>query len=168
MKMESSFKNLPIVHKIFYLAMMVGMPVAMTLLFLVLLLVVKVEEFMFLALPLIFGIVSPVMILKDLLNPEKIQVGEKKVVMEKRFGKGKEIDLKNIKAVINLVTKDRIVILLLSNDPSKIISVTDWYPQDKKKELISHLKKIEQDLDLNIKEFQDKPAAMAYARSFYA
>ena len=139
----------------------------MALLFLILLLVVEVKEFTFLMLPLVFGLVSPAVILKDILNHSTVNVGERSVVLEKRFGKKIKIDLVDIKVVVGLVSKGRIVILLLSKDPSKIIAISDWFPMDQKRTLLSSLKKMDETFQFGYKEFKDKQAAMVYLKSFY-
>ncbi|MCK5774252.1 MAG: hypothetical protein KAH57_10735, partial [Thermoplasmata archaeon] len=102
MKMDSSFKHLPKVQKFAFLFMMLEVPILMALLFLILLLVVEVKEFTFLMLPLVFGLVSPAVILKDILNHSTVNVGERSVVLEKRFGKKIKIDLVDIKVVVGL------------------------------------------------------------------
>ena len=139
----------------------------MALLFLVLLLVVQVEEFTFLMLPVVFGLVSPAVILKELLNSSRVHVGDRSVILEKRFGKKVEIDLVDIKVVVGLVSKGRIVILILSKDPSKIIAISDWFPMDQKKTLLSSLKRMDETFQFGYKEFKNKQAAMVYLKSFY-
>lgn len=167
MNIEKSFYHLPKVHKFFYLTMMIEVPILMTVLFLTLLWVVEVEGFTFLVMPLVFGVVSPGVVLKDLLNSETIRIDDENIVSEKRFGKATAIAVSDLKVVVGLTTNNRLVILLLSRDPSKIISVSDWYPMNKKTELVSYIKRLEERSRFSYREFSDKQAAMMYIKSLY-
>jgi hypothetical protein len=135
--------------------------------FLILLLVVKLEEFIWLALPLIFAVVSPAVVLKDLLNPETIITGDSSIRMEKRFGKKVEIKLSEINAGVGLVTEGRKVIFLISKSPPRIIAASDWFSMKEKEELMSLIKDNAEKYEYEYKEFNDKQEAMAYARSFF-
>ena len=160
MELKSSFVELPISHKAAYLIMMIGIPIAAAVIFLVMFLIIGVKEFIILALPIIFGVVAPAVVLKELLNPEVIMIDDRRITLEKRFGKRTKIDLPKLKAVIGLVTKDRKVILMISAHPTQIISASDWYNLEEKEELISILKENKGDHPYEYREFDTKAAAM--------
>jgi hypothetical protein len=167
MEMRGSFKHLPTAHKVFYLTMLLMFPAAMVILFLILMFVVELKEFIWLALPLIFAVVSPAVVLKDLLNPEIIISSDDSVRMEKRFGKKLEVKFTEIKAGIGLVTEDRKVIFLISKPPPRIIAASDWFSMKEKEELMSLIKDNAEKYDYEYKEFGTKDEAMAHARSFF-
>ena len=165
MKMESSFKNLPFFRKAIYLEMVIGVPITMLILFFILLLILELDDPEYLIIPIFFGLVTPAFVMKDFLNPKKITITDESIKLEKRFGGDTEIDFGDLKSVASYEKGGRLVIMFMSRKPRRVINVSDWYPYDKKENLLSHMKRSVEGREFEYKEFNDKKAMMNYVLS---
>jgi hypothetical protein len=144
-----------------------GVPIAGIAVFVVLLLIVQMKDLPILLLPLIFGIVSPIVVAKDLVNYKIFKKQGNSMLLTKKFGKPMAMDLSDIIDVTVYEDKNRTVVLLLTKDQKKIIALGDWFPQEGIKQLIKELESDSKEHGFEVSKFDNKMVVQQHVGALY-
>lgn len=168
MELKSGYSNLPTYYRIFFHIMVWLVPLIGVGIFVILLVFVKPEEIMILIIPLVFGLVAPFVVGKDLVDTKTFKKQGSSIILSKRFGKPVAFDVKDLIDVTVFEEKNRIVVMLLSRDQKKAIPLGDWFSQEGKSELIEELEKESKDHDWVVSRFTNKMAVQDHVRTMYS